>query len=204
VTRPHDESALGPAATGPPPEPTAVPPGGVQADGPRAVAVGRDAGNVVTGNGNRVANTIIEVHQAPHTAATPTAQEVAAAVATYAARVRQAYGRLDLEVLTPLTDDQPVAVELEEVFVAQAVRADPPPVELPRELLRRLVATGELTADDVVPPGVDDDAFRRVRESYLQRPSKDVREVLAAPSGSRVVLLGDPGAGKSTLAPISR
>ncbi|WP_406368956.1 HEAT repeat domain-containing protein [Streptomyces sp. NBC_00647] len=140
------------------------------------------------------------LRQGPHAPAPPTAEEVAAAVAAYATRVRQAYGRLDLEVLTPLSDDQPAVVELEEVFIAPTVRADPPPVELPRELVRRLVATGELTVDDVVPPGMDSDVVYRVRESYLQQRSQDVREVLAAPSRHRVVLLGDPGAGKSTLA----
>ncbi|MFF3897388.1 HEAT repeat domain-containing protein [Streptomyces sp. NPDC001812] len=41
---------------------------------------------------------------------------------------------------------------------------------------------------------------RRVRQAYLERPALPVLEVLTKPEASRVVLLGDPGAGKSTLA----
>jgi len=48
----------------------------------------------------------------------------------YLARLRERYHRVDLEVLTPLTEqDEHPAVGLREVFIAQTARADPPPVE---------------------------------------------------------------------------
>src|SRR5947207_299839 len=49
----------------------------------------------------------------------------------YLARLRQRFGRVDIETLLPLTEqDESSPLMLREVFVAQTVRADPPPVEL--------------------------------------------------------------------------
>ncbi|MFJ9445396.1 NACHT domain-containing protein [Kitasatospora sp. NPDC101235] len=129
-----------------------------------------------------------------------TAESMAAARAAYARRVRETYGRLDLEVLTPLSEQgEHPAVELREVFVPPQVREDPPPVELPRELVQRLLASGEFT-EEVLPGDLGRSALERLRTEYLNRPTEDVLSVLAGPRGERVVLLGDPGSGKSTLA----
>ncbi|MFE2557438.1 NACHT domain-containing protein [Streptomyces sp. NPDC059352] len=123
------------------------------------------------------------------------------ALETYARRVRESYGRLDLEVLTP-DNDQSVQpnVELREVFVVPTVRADPPPVELSRELMAKLLEGEELAPDGELPPGLDLELLDAVAEEYRQRPEENVLEVLARAENRRVVLLGDPGAGKSTLA----
>ncbi|MFF0752158.1 HEAT repeat domain-containing protein [Streptomyces sp. NPDC004267] len=124
----------------------------------------------------------------------------AEALARYAARVRQRYGRLDLAVLTPLHEqDEHPAVRLHDVFVPQSVRADPPPVELPQELLRRLMDPEEAQLHEL-PPGVDRDTVQRVRRAYQERPPLPVLDVLAGPGHDRLVVLGHPGAGKSTLA----
>ncbi|MFD3660591.1 HEAT repeat domain-containing protein [Streptomyces sp. NPDC058659] len=130
----------------------------------------------------------------------PQAPDVESAREAYAGRVRQRYGRLDLEVLTPLREqgDHPV-VHLHDVFVPQSVRADPPPVELPQELLRRLMDPAEAELLDL-PPGIDRETAERVRRAYRERPPQDVLDVLAAPEHDRVVILGHPGSGKSTLA----
>ncbi|MGW7202315.1 NACHT domain-containing protein [Streptomyces sp. NPDC054837] len=120
-------------------------------------------------------------------------------MAQYAWRIAQVYGRLDLEVLTPLSETEHPTVELREVFVTPTVRADLPPVELPRELLKRLVESGELSDEDHVPPGVDSASLMSLRDSYLRRPAQPVLEVLAVPANRLLVVLGDPGAGKSTL-----
>ena len=124
----------------------------------------------------------------------------AAARRDYVARVRERYRRVDLEILTPLTEqDEHPPVGLREVFIAQAVRADPPPVELPRELWRRLVEAGELGRNDL-PDGVDLEMLATIRQAYQERPARSVLRVLAESDQQRLVLLGDPGAGKSTLA----
>ncbi|WP_411075069.1 hypothetical protein [Streptomyces sp. cmx-4-7] len=123
---------------------------GVTTDGP-ITQIDRVGGNVTVVVGQR---------QAP-----PAPPEFEAARERYAARVRQRYGRLDLKVLTPLReqDEHPV-LHLRDVFVPQSVRADPPPVELPQELLRRLMDPAEAELHDL-PPGIDRETVDRVRRA---------------------------------------
>ncbi|MDX3245411.1 NACHT domain-containing protein [Streptomyces sp. ME18-1-4] len=123
------------------------------------------------------------------------------ALATYARRVRETYGRLDLEILTPDSDQstQP-SVELREVFVVPTVRANPPQVELSRELMSKLLKGNELSPDSELPPGLDLELLDSLMESYRRQPAEHVLDVLAREDSRRIVLLGDPGAGKSTLA----
>ncbi|MFE2260610.1 HEAT repeat domain-containing protein [Streptomyces griseosporeus] len=127
-------------------------------------------------------------------------QEVAEAIVAYAAQVRQRYGRLDLEVLIPSDEgDGHPAVQLREVFVPPLLRADPPPPDLPPELRKRLLLSGDLPADEELPPGVRREALERLRQAYLDRPPVPLLDVVTDPRCGRLVLLGDPGAGKSTL-----
>jgi energy-coupling factor transporter ATP-binding protein EcfA2 len=121
-----------------------------------------------------------------------------AARRAYLARLRERYHRVDLEVLTPLTErDEHPPLGLQEVFIAQTVQADPP--VWPRELVRRLVEAGELGREEL-PDGVDPDVLAKIRQAYQQRPAQSVVQLLAEANQQRLVLLGDPGAGKSTLA----
>ncbi|MFF3096130.1 HEAT repeat domain-containing protein [Streptomyces cyaneofuscatus] len=165
----------------------------------RAVTIGRDAKTVVTGDGVTIIENLSVTTTPGPTAPTQTSdQEVTDAIARYAVRAEQVYGRLDLGVLTPPGENAPV-IRLTEVFVVPTVRADPPPVQLPRELERRLLEEGGFGDDGFLPPGTDRESFEHLRNSYLERPEQGVLEALAGPSGERTVLLGDPGAGKSAL-----
>ncbi|MEU7584340.1 NACHT domain-containing protein [Streptomyces sp. NPDC041068] len=174
------------------------------------------AGGAVTGNAIGPYSSVTHTHMHTHVerqfivqqaepppARPPQAspEEVDAALAQYATRVRECYGRLDLEVLIPTEEGDHPPVELSAVFVPPLVRADPPPVELPRDIVNRLMESGEWPAD-LLPPGLelDPQTLERARRAYMERPVREVLDVLAAPDADRTVLLGDPGAGKSTLA----
>ncbi|MDG4827873.1 HEAT repeat domain-containing protein [Solwaraspora sp. WMMD1047] len=115
----------------------------------------------------------------------------------YYIRLRQQYGVLDLDALTPAQNEEYLQIRLTSVFVEQSVREDPPPVELPRELLHRMRADGHLGTEDV-PEQVDADELVHLTESYQARPVQRLFDVLGAPERRAIVLLGDPGAGKST------
>lgn len=122
----------------------------------------------------------------------------AAARSAYLDRVVARYRRLDLEVLTPAEHEDHTPVLLQSVFVPQSVRAHPPPVELPKEL-RWLAEAGEIDEEDL-PEWVDAQLLARVRTAYTERPALPVLDVVSARGNRLLVLLGDPGAGKSTLA----
>ncbi|MEU5318825.1 HEAT repeat domain-containing protein [Streptomyces sp. NPDC021056] len=172
----------------------------VMAAGERAVGAAGDVMAAATGDHSNASYTHIEnqyVQQASR-AAVLSSEEAADALRRYATRVRECYGRLDLEVLIPTEEGEHPPVVLEEVFVPPVVRANPPPVELPRDIRQRLVEAGEWPSS--LPPGLEREALDRARQEYAERPARDVLEVLADPEADRVVLLGDPGAGKSTLA----
>ncbi|MFE1308930.1 HEAT repeat domain-containing protein [Streptomyces sp. NPDC058755] len=172
----------------------AVPTVTAQAQGDRSVVVAGDAGLVISGDGN------VLLTVAPGTTPEPSPKEIDAAIRKYAHRMRETYGRLDLAVITPLDDQhaQPV-VRLQDVFVPPLVRAESRPVDLPRDLVRRLLEQGELPADQLTWP-TDALTSVRARGAHLGRLRQSVLSLLAAPGNRCVVLLGNPGSGKSTVA----
>ncbi len=119
-------------------------------------------------------------------------------LARYYERLRQQYGRLDLDALTPPEREEYLQIRLESVFVEQHVREDPPPLEVPRELLQRLHAQGDIDKADL-PEGFDLADLRAAQDAYRSKPPRPALEVVAGKDRC-VVMLGDPGAGKSTLA----
>ena len=120
-------------------------------------------------------------------------------VAAYAQRLQQQYGRLDLDALTPAEREEYLQIQLRAVFVEPSVREDPPPVELPKELWEKLEAEGEIRQEDL-PTGFDLASLQKAQAAYQGRPLRRVLDVLAEDAGQHTVVLGDPGAGKSTLA----
>lgn len=117
----------------------------------------------------------------------------------YFARLRQYYGVLDLDALTPTQSEDYLQIGLASVFVEQTVRADPPPAELPREWRQRMQAEGHLRTEDV-PAEVDPADLVHLQESYRAKPLQRLFDVLGSPEQRTIVLLGDPGSGKSTAA----
>ncbi|MDM8568555.1 HEAT repeat domain-containing protein [Thiotrichales bacterium HSG1] len=119
----------------------------------------------------------------------------------YAERVRIRYQVLDLSALTPPSRDDvdDGGILLKDVFVPQMVRESRPPRELPKEILDRLYAKGELEADELSDELREDD-FKRLQDNWTQAQPESVLTVVAKPDNNRLILLGDPGSGKSTLA----
>ncbi|MGW4641382.1 HEAT repeat domain-containing protein [Sphaerisporangium sp. NPDC004334] len=121
------------------------------------------------------------------------------AVRTYYQRLIRQYSRLDLETLTPPRYADEMRFALGSVFVEQDVREDVPPLDLPKELWQWIRAEGNLDARDL-PHHVDREEVRRLATAYRERPRRKVLEFLTGGEARNTVLLGDPGAGKSTLA----
>lgn len=117
----------------------------------------------------------------------------------YKLRLKEQYRRLDLDALTPPDREEYLQIQLREVFVEPNVREDVPPAELSKELQRKLQDAAELSSADV-PKGLDRQDLEDARRTYRARPATPAFDVLTSVAQRAYVLLGDPGAGKSTLA----
>ena len=109
-------------------------------------------------------------------------------VQRYFARLRQHYGVLDLDALTPTESEDYLQIGLASVFVEQSVRADPPPAEMPREWRQRVPANGHLSSEDV-PAEVNPTDLVHLQESYRAKPLQRLFDVLASPEQRAVVEL---------------
>ena len=118
-------------------------------------------------------------------------------IEVYRSAVMERYGNLNFESLDT-TGAYYSGVKLWSVFVPQSVRECqeyyPQVLELPKEHLKRLRERGELAPDE--SPGEEAEERRR---SYLEQPVRPVLEVVDDDRLPRLVILGDPGAGKSSL-----
>lgn len=120
-------------------------------------------------------------------------------VTAYYNALRKRYNVLALEGLTPPQKEEYLQIQLRSVFVEQSVREDAPPVELPKEIWEKLSREQEIHTEDL-PSGITLDDVRKARDSYYQKPSRLVLDVLTNAPNQYTIILGDPGSGKSTLA----
>ncbi|HEU5159207.1 MAG TPA: HEAT repeat domain-containing protein [Streptosporangiaceae bacterium] len=148
----------------------------------------------------RISGSLADIRDLLLDRAARSAEEFQTARERYLRRLLERYGRVDLEILTPLTEQgEHPHMLLGRLFVPQAVRENPPPVDLPREVWRRLAEEGQLEVADL-PPELDRTRLEEARRTYQERPARPVLQALADPAARKTVVLGDPGAGKSTLA----
>ncbi|MFN7677614.1 MAG: SIR2 family protein, partial [Cyanobacteriota bacterium] len=119
-------------------------------------------------------------------------------LAGYRQAMAKHYGRLKLEDLDATSSDMPRGIRVTEVFIPPTVRECaeflPRAMELPKELQQRLREQGALDGTEW-----DGEALDRLRRAYLDQSPRPMLEVLADPSPRKLVVLGDPGSGKSLL-----
>lgn len=110
---------------------------------------------------------------------------------TYAQRCRRRWETIDLSTLAApgALDGDIESPKLSQVFIPQACRRSRPAVSLPRDYLEQ--------------QGLDPDDEQRLVEELRERWKSQERlpslDLIAKPEARRLVLLGDPGAGKSSL-----
>ena len=115
-------------------------------------------------------------------------------LARYAEAVNEAYRHLKLGSLDPDWTHYDRGVRLESVYVPQSAKQALPPRDLTRDYLRSL--KDEKRADGVE---ADEEKLKRRKEEYSQLSTRPLMEVVDTPAHERLVILGDPGLGKSTL-----
>jgi hypothetical protein len=104
---------------------------------------------------------------------------------TYLDRLRDQYHGVETDALTTASTPDLIAIGLTAIFVEPTVRRDTPP-EMPRSWWR------------FPPDGVPDpQRLLLLRDSYQARSRKPLFDIVGDPAHRRVVLLGDPGSGKS-------
>ncbi len=124
----------------------------------------------------------------------------------YRAAVLKRFDKLNFDMLET-TGANYSGVRLWSVFVPQSVREchqyNPRLLEIPKEYQQRLLKAGEITAADLEEAERQAD---RQRQEYFSQPLRPVLDVVdealgaaSSRAGQRLVILGDPGSGKSSL-----
>ena len=115
----------------------------------------------------------------------------------YGEGLKKEYGHLKLECLDTTTYEQ---IKLWRMFVPQNVRRCkqfiPQLYELPKEVLQELVDRGEITQAELEQIQAE---LERKRREYLNEKLDPVLNIINSSEYRRTVILGDPGAGKSSL-----
>ena len=127
----------------------------------------------------------------------------------YSLRMQARFSPVDLANLMPAYADDPGRMVIRDVFVAQNVRENPPPVEIPKDMIRGLreKISGK-TREKKGNSGPEDDddheimdprQLEKLRAAHADQPSRPILDIVADPSRRLLVLIGEPGSGKSTL-----
>jgi class 3 adenylate cyclase/energy-coupling factor transporter ATP-binding protein EcfA2 len=110
----------------------------------------------------------------------------------YTQQMRDRYRVLELDTMRPPGADA-LQIPLITVFEPPMVREDPPPLQLPEALQRRLLEAGVTQEDSAWQ-------LEQAQKSYTTRRPEPVMEVVTRAANRHLVLLGEPGSGKSTIA----
>lgn len=108
----------------------------------------------------------------------------------YAESIKELYRYLRLGSLDADWAVYENRVHLENVYVPQSAKQALPPRDLTRDYLRELKARGT---------EVREDELLQQKEIYADLKPMPILEVVDNPANNRLVILGDPGLGKSTL-----
>jgi len=119
----------------------------------------------------------------------------------YQEGLQERYANLNLDSLDTSVYDYREKLKVWQVFVAQNVRECqeflPQVYEIPKEHQRRLRESNELEAE------VDLEAWERYKQAYYEKPIRPILDVINEiwqyDSYRYLVILGDPGSGKSIL-----
>lgn len=124
----------------------------------------------------------------------------------YRADLLKRYDNLNFEMLDT-TGAFYSGVRLWSVFVPQSVREshqyNPRLLEIPKEHQQRLLDAGEITAEELEE---SERQVERLRQDYFSQPRRPVLDVIdeshrseSSSDARKLVILGDPGSGKSSL-----
>lgn len=106
----------------------------------------------------------------------------------YRENIKEFYGYLKLDTLH--TSGYNYRLELWKMFVPQLAKEALPLVDIPKDYLRELQTQNQL--DQV-------DELESFTEKYINIPVRSILEIIEDKSCQYMVILGDPGSGKSTL-----
>ncbi len=114
----------------------------------------------------------------------------------YYRRMRKRYAPVDLANLMPSYANDPGRLVIKDVFVAPNVRENPPPEEIPKDLIKLLEekegAKGE-------PDVQEEQRLEKLHRHHVNQSPQPVLQVIANSRHRLMVLTGGPGSGKSTL-----
>jgi hypothetical protein len=117
----------------------------------------------------------------------------------FSKRMRTKFSPVDLANMMPAHADDPGRMVIRDVFVAQNVRENPPPVEIPKDLVEHLRKGEQYETSDDIREALDEQQLEKLRTTYVSQSPRPVLDVIAATGNRLLVLIGDPGSGKSTL-----